>query len=300
MRKRARSGSEDGGSGSGTSRFGRTIKKSTRVFDSQGEDAPEQANPGASSASSASTGLVQGFFPRRRSEPYPAHLAVNFANLSRESLQSYIDHFHLRTRTDAQHGELSVGVAQHFDQFFELDQNDTEDRIINAFVTRYKKEKRAGGRNRTASARVREAQAQRDSDAVVVGDKVAARVGSDWILVKVTKCFPQKDKYQVEDEDSGDDDDKGGSKRGKKHMLGPHQICALPTRDEDHASYSAGFRIMAVYPGTTSFYPGTVMSSPRNQATARILIKFDDDEDPETGTTPEHRIPREHVLPLQR
>ena len=86
--------------------------------------------------------------------------------------------------------------------------------------------------------------------------------------------------YIGPDLDSGDEDDKGGSKRGKKHMLGPHQICALPSRDEDHASYNAGFRIMAVYPGTTSFYPGTVMSSPRNQATARIVIKFDDDEVP--------------------
>eukprot|EP00937_MAST-01D_sp_MAST-1D-sp2_P005596 g5596.t1 len=282
-RKRTRGEAEDG---TYRSASGREIKRSVRSFDHLDDD------DGPTEPARASGSLTQ-YFPRRSSETYPAHLAVNFQQLPHSSLQSYIAHFQLRTRTDASAQELAVGVAQHFDHFFELDQTETEDRIISAFVTRYKKAKRAGGRRGAG----RHAERERDAGALEVGDQVAAKVGGDWILGTIVRCFPQKERYQIEDEDSGDEDDaKGGRASRRRHVLGANQICALPT--EGSNNFPAGSRVMAVYPHTTSFYPGTVMQSPRNAATARIIIKFDDDED-EHGVTQEHRITRNHVLQLR-
>ena len=139
-----------------------------------------------------------------------------------------------------------------------------------------------------------------------VGDPVAAKFGNpkfgDWILGVVTKTFPSKkhrDYGQVQVKDS-DDDDLRRKHCKRLHMLGPSMVKALTGTDEEGASLGLHSRVMAVYPQTTSFYPGTVVQAPRSAAAQRLVIKFDDDEDADTGVTAEHRISRHHVLPLSR
>ena len=51
------------------------------------------------------------FFPRRRTESYPLHLALNFQQLPQESLSQYYSHFHLRSRPDATEGELASAAS---------------------------------------------------------------------------------------------------------------------------------------------------------------------------------------------
>ena len=265
----------------------------------QGESLSSSEDDGAMAAPSTSA-VPTHFFPRRRTESYPLHLALNFQQLPQESLSQYYSHFHLRSRPDATEGELAVGVAQHFDQFFELKPAETEDAVINAFVMRYKNEKRPHSR-RQAGRQAAAAAAGADGDGgggMEVGDQVAAKIGSDWILGLVTKTFPSKGKVQVEDLDSDDDD--SGKQNKRYHMLGPSMVKALTGTDEEGASLGLHSRVMAVYPQTTSFYPGTVVQAPRSVTAARLVIKFDDDEDADTGVTAEHRIQRTHVLPLSR
>ena len=248
--------------------------------------------------------MATGIFPRRRTESYPRHLALNFRQLPQESLTQYYGHFGLRSRADATPSEMAVGVAQHFSQYFELKPAETEDAVINAFVMRYKNEKRPysrrqAGRQAAAAAAAGGGSSSGANGGMEVGEQVAMKVGSDWILGKVTKTFPSKGKVQVEDLDS--DDDEGTGKSTKRfHVLGPAFVQALPSTDGEMVPYGIGSRVSAVYPSTTSFYPGTVVQAPRSSTAARLVIKFDDDEDETTGHTAEHRIPRNHVLPLLR
>jgi SAGA-associated factor 29 len=141
------------------------------------------------------------------------------------------------------------------------------------------------------------------------GDKVAAKLNQDdpWILASIVKYSPQKDKYQVEDEDSGDEGDGVGRRHRRRHTVNAAHVVPLSKANSPDAdNFQAGDRVMAVYPNTTSFYPCTVVFGPRQSGggvqsknTTRVVVKFDDDED-ETGTIPEHRIPRRYVLPLPR
>jgi hypothetical protein len=169
------------------------------------------------------------------------------------------------------------------------------------------KKDRKRGRDGVAGGGVRHDSDQADR-ILVRGDKVAAKLNQDdpWILASIVKYIPQKDKYQVEDEDSGDQGDGSGRRNRRRHTVSAAHVVPLSkVNSPDADTFQALDRVMAVYPNTTSFYPCTVVFGPRQSGgvqsrnTNRVVVKFDDDED-ETGTIPEHKIPRRYVLPLPR
>lgn len=248
------------------------------------------------------------YFPRRRNEAYPRHLTVNFQKFELSSLKRYISYYGIRVRPDASHAELATGVAQHFDSCLAVQD---EDETISSFVQSYKQQKNKKGRKRGreggggGSMRRDHHQEDRILDR---GDKVAAKLNQDdpWILASIVKYIPQKDKYQVEDEDSGDEGDGNNRRHRRRHTVNAAHVVPLSKANSpDCDTFQALDRVMAVYPNTTSFYPCTVVFGPRqvgtgqSKNTSRVVVKFDDDED-ETGSIPEHRIPRRYVLPLPR
>lgn len=244
---------------------------------------------GSSDEDEAPTLSRQAFFPRRRNEQYPQHLMVNLLQLDLDALHRYIEYYGIRVRPDASQAELATGVAQHFDSYLAV-QN--EDDTISAFVQAYKRAKlekqgRLGGSSGQAGP----------THALERGDQVAAKLNPDdpWILASIVKYMPQKDKYQVEDED--DDEDEGSSRRSsrRRHTVSSQYVVPLP-KEHEAESFRAGDRVIAIYPNTTSFYSSTVVVAPR-QSAARVTVKFDDDED-ESGTIPEHRIARRYVLSM--
>lgn len=65
------------------------------------------------------------------------------------------------------------------------------------------------------------------------------------------------------------------------------------------ATLRRGDRVMAVFPETTSFYPGVVAKNPKSGgggSGADVIIKFDDDED-EQGKPVARKVPARFILP---
>jgi hypothetical protein len=178
------------------------------------------------------------------------------------------------------------------------------------FLLQYKQQKNKKGRKRgrdgdgvTGTGGGARHDSHQEDRILVRGDKVAAKLNQDdpWILASIVKYIPQKDKYQVEDEDSGDQ----GQNKRRHTVSAAHVVPLSKVNSPDADTFQALDRVMAVYPNTTSFYPCTVVFGPRQSGgvqsrnTTRVVVKFDDDED-ETGNIPEHKIPRRYVLPLPR
>ncbi|KAH9312801.1 hypothetical protein KI387_027836, partial [Taxus chinensis] len=104
---------------------------------------------------------------------------------------------------------------------------------------------------------------------VLIGDQVAARVTPDsadkdeWILVKVTRFDREANKYEVIDEEPGDDEETGP----RKYKLPPSCVIPFPKRTDasSAADFPNGSQVLAVYPGTTALYKASVVGSHRKR-----------------------------------
>eukprot|EP00252_Welwitschia_mirabilis_P025736 TRINITY_DN8174_c0_g1_i1.p1 TRINITY_DN8174_c0_g1~~TRINITY_DN8174_c0_g1_i1.p1 ORF type:complete len:271 (+),score=70.97 TRINITY_DN8174_c0_g1_i1:222-1034(+) len=135
---------------------------------------------------------------------------------------------------------------------------------------------------------------------VVVGDQVAARVRPDdaekdeWIVVKVIHYDKDTAKYEVIDEEPGDDDESGQ----RKYKLPPSCIIPFPKSTDPSSApeFPVRSQVLAVYPGTTALYKATVVVSHHKKKIDEYLLEFDDDE--EDGELPKRSVPFYHVVPL--
>ncbi|KDO21981.1 hypothetical protein SPRG_12846 [Saprolegnia parasitica CBS 223.65] len=132
---------------------------------------------------------------------------------------------------------------------------------------------------------------------IAIGAQVAARVARShelWILASVVRRDAKTRLYEVEDEDSGDEDTEG-----KRHHLVPRDwMIPLPREEEVHAwiSFKWNQKVLAMYPSTTSFYPAVVVI-PNPPGSLYVVVCFDDDAD-EVGYCPERKVPFRFVTPL--
>lgn len=103
---------------------------------------------------------------------------------------------------------------------------------------------------------------------VLPGDcLVSAKVARShelWILARVVRFDAPSNTYEVEDVDSGDDEQAAGGGDGlsrRRHVVPWNQVVELPAgklRDGEWIQYALDERVMAMYPNTTSFYRCTV------------------------------------------
>ncbi|KAH9312799.1 hypothetical protein KI387_027834, partial [Taxus chinensis] len=106
---------------------------------------------------------------------------------------------------------------------------------------------------------------------VTAGVQVAARITPDnadkdqWIVVKVTRYDKDATKYEVFDEEPGDNEE--SSQRNYK--LPPSCIIPFPKRTDPSSAryFPYGSQVLAVYPGTTALYKATVAISHRKKKT---------------------------------
>lgn len=137
---------------------------------------------------------------------------------------------------------------------------------------------------------------------VLIGDQVAARVTpenadkDDWIVVKVIRFDREANKYEVIDEEPGDDEESGQ----RKYKLPPSCIIPFPKRTDRSAAsdFPTGSQVLAVYPGTTALYKAAVVASHRKRKNDDYLLEFDDDEEDGFDGLPKRVVPFYHVVQL--
>lgn len=104
---------------------------------------------------------------------------------------------------------------------------------------------------------------------------VAAKVARShelWILARVVRFDAASNMYEVEDVDSGEEDDDGSAPR-RHHLVPWTQVVELPAgslKDGEWIQYAVDERVMAMYPNTTSFYRSTVRV-PNPKVSERIV-----------------------------
>lgn len=147
------------------------------------------------------------------------------------------------------------------------------------------------------------------------GEQVAAKVtrtdeNGSWILASVQRFYPDTETYDVQDEDD----------TSKLIRLPWSHVMRLSTGGE--GCFTKGADCMAIFPETTSFYKAIVAKSPvwkleHHHSAAggittvgasgsnslvpvvkEIIVKFEDDEDTNTGKTPHRRVPARYVIPV--
>eukprot|EP00002_Diphylleia_rotans_P000056 TRINITY_DN10026_c0_g1_i4.p1 TRINITY_DN10026_c0_g1~~TRINITY_DN10026_c0_g1_i4.p1 ORF type:complete len:299 (-),score=67.28 TRINITY_DN10026_c0_g1_i4:133-1029(-) len=141
---------------------------------------------------------------------------------------------------------------------------------------------------------------------VPIGDQVAAKIqgkrgyeNPEWILASVVKFFAEKQRYEIEDEDHGEEDN---PIIDRKHYFVPAKsVIPLPKYEPENwvqtpqAAFPKNTFVLALFPGTTSFYKARVESTPRRRKHQDYVLQFDDDEG-ERGGTMLRRVPVQFVV----
>lgn len=115
-----------------------------------------------------------------------------------------------------------------------------------------------------------------------------------WILATVTNIVEAKQRYEVEDAESGD-------VAPKKYWLHRTNLLLIPATIPDSITkefeFAKDMEVLGIFPSTSCFYKAIVAAGPRRRKNRDYLLKFADDED-ETGATPSRRVDPRYVLPV--
>mmetsp|Transcript_31271 Transcript_31271/g.87697 ORF Transcript_31271/g.87697 Transcript_31271/m.87697 type:complete len:321 (+) Transcript_31271:92-1054(+) len=151
----------------------------------------------------------------------------------------------------------------------------------------------AGGQRKRQRREKEGGKSTREEGPVPNDSLVAARIPGggrkeppQWILCSVTLYIPDKDKYQVRDEDASDND-----LNAKTYKVLSKHVVELCTTEKK--TFEKGQSVMAMFPDTTSFYPAIVV----RRSGEYTSVKFADDEN-ESGRTPSRKVETKHIFVL--
>eukprot|EP01031_Cornospumella_fuschlensis_P037638 gene37638-45723_t len=85
----------------------------------------------------------------------------------------------------------------------------------------------------------------------------------------------------------------------RKYSVPESQVFALGQMDLIQRKLSKGDKVVALYPDTTIFYPAIIIQAPRRSAVnaeAVVIVQFEGDEDPVTGTAPVITVPLKYIV----
>ena len=122
------------------------------------------------------------------------------------------------------------------------------------------------------------------------GSEVTAKINDTWIHARVVRWHPSTERYEVEDADTTSTD-----ATSDRYQVMAHDIIPLvvPKMAE---TLEQGTRVLALFPWTTSFYAGTVVSKgPEHEPGDKYGVRFDDDEE-EGLIVKMRKIPRYFVV----
>ena len=127
-----------------------------------------------------------------------------------------------------------------------------------------------------------------------MGRQVAAEVEGNWILANVVKYTARTKLYEVEDVDEEALEDGSAGAGKQKHLVPANCVVPLPTADSPLV-FSRGDRVLALFPGTTSFYAANVNTS--QEKNGFYSVRFDDDEDEDGRAVKKRQVPSYFVCP---
>jgi len=114
-----------------------------------------------------------------------------------------------------------------------------------------------------------------------------------WIQASVIKYMADRNRYQVVDEDPGDESNPNPVR--KKYVLDAKKLIPLYSLDEFPCStrreFPKGERVLAIFPNTTVFYPAYVVAGPKKRKDPSYALAFDDDDDRHTIVSAQYVIP---------
>ena len=131
------------------------------------------------------------------------------------------------------------------------------------------------------------------------GRKAAARWEDEWIMMTVLKYNKRSKVYILEDADDQ-------AERKEEHEVPKDMVIPLASPEYSPPLFPAGSRVLAVFPGTTSFYPAVVIKSIKRapSSTSKLngkalydySLQFDDDEEDEDGDVVVKKVKGDFVI----
>lgn len=242
------------------------------------------------------------YYPYHRNEGYPRQMMANFRLLKVASLKRYVRYYNVPVRPDSTPLELACAVAKHFQRDLDVSGSVAgEKKVIEHFVEQVTREQRGHGLGGDHDASVTDVNSKKrkragetvswtmaDGD-IQPGAEVAARVGQEWIHARVVRYVARTKKYEVEDADA-ETQDKGKCCHVNTKFVLPLIIPKLS------AEIHKGERVLALFPYTTSFYAGQIVST---EAHDRYGVRFDDDVE-DGKLVKKRKIPRYFVVPFPK
>jgi|UPI000491E193 hypothetical protein len=245
-----------------------------------------------------STARAPVHYPYHRNEGYPNMLMCDFRLLKVASLKRYIRHYGINARPDSTPVELAAAVAKHFKH--EMDVSGSvagEKRTIDGFIDQVTAEIAArgpldgdtkeGGGLANKRRKLAEKRPWIPADGEILpGAEVAAKVQSEWIHARVVRYVARTKKYEVEDADTESAD------KSKRYHVPCRWVLPLiiPKHSETLRKQK---RVLALFPYTTSFYAGQIVSL---ESQDRYGVRFDDDLE-DGKIVKKRKIPRYFVVP---
>jgi len=132
------------------------------------------------------------------------------------------------------------------------------------------------------------------------GRKVAAKLDDEqgWILMTVIKYSKRAKIYTLEDADDQ-------AEKKEEHEVPRDMVLPLPSPEYTPPTFVVGTRVLALYPGTTSFYPAIVVKQIRRAVAASkqngkpsydYSLRFDDDVEDEEGEVVVRKIKGDFIV----
>jgi hypothetical protein len=110
---------------------------------------------------------------------------------------------------------------------------------------------------------------------------------SDWILLSVLSRDEQADRICVQDDDNA-----------QIYTLKTSQVLLLPENTQPFPLYMPEDRVLGLFPGTTTFYPASIVKKVVARTQKKCTLRFDGDTLDGNGATICRSVAREHVLKL--
>lgn len=125
---------------------------------------------------------------------------------------------------------------------------------------------------------------------VVLGSEVAYKLknrhGEEWIQCEVTKILGDGMKFEIRDPEPDENNNPGQTFKANYK-----EIILISPPGQSFPNYPYGFKVLARYPETTTFYPAVVVGTKKD---GTVRLKFDGEEEANKET----EVDRRSVLPF--
>ena len=146
------------------------------------------------------------------------------------------------------------------------------------------------------SSRTKKSRRAQTFPTIEEGRKAVARLDDEWILMTVLKYSKRQKMYTLEDADDL-------AEKKEEHEIPRDLVIPLASSEYTPPCFPVGSRVLAMFPGTTSFYPATVVKCTKRSLANHngktmwdYSLQFDDDEEDDEGDVIVKRAKGEYVI----